>query len=106
MEYVLGSFNGCILIVIELIANEIEFSFRDLTSESVGTVDRRGMFGTADVSPHFQTVNNTIVFDTDESEERIQELKQLVQKRCPVYNLLKDAGIAIDLHWIPLREVK
>ena len=51
------------------------------------------MFGTADVSPHFQTVHNTIIFDTEESKERISELKILVQKRCPVYNLLKDAGV-------------
>jgi len=69
-----------------MIAKEIGFSFDDLKSESIGTVDRRGMFGIADVSPHFQTGHNTIVFDTEESKDRILELKKLVQKRCPVYN--------------------
>lgn len=89
-----------------MIAKEIGFSFDNLKSDSIGTVYRRGMFGTADVSPHFQMVNNTIVFDTVENKERIQELKKLVQKRCPVYNLLKDADVEIDLHWIPMREAE
>ncbi|UVI29361.1 OsmC family protein [Paenibacillus spongiae] len=99
MEYMLGSFNGCLLIVIEMIAKEMGLAVRDLQAESTGTVDRRGMFGTADVSPHFQEVRNAVVFDTDESSERIEELKERVKKRCPAYNLFKDAGIAIELNW-------
>ncbi|TXL67452.1 OsmC family protein [Cerasibacillus terrae] len=106
MEFVLGSFNGCILIVIETIAKEIGFPFNDLKSESVGTVDRRGIQGTADVSPHFGSVTNTIWFDTTESEERIQALQELVKKRCPVYNLFRDTGIPIQLNWHKESEVE
>ncbi|MCQ6557098.1 OsmC family protein [Paenibacillus mendelii] len=99
MEYMLGSFNGCLLIVIEMIAKEMGIIIRDLQAESAGTVDRRGLFGTADVSPHFQEVHNTVLFDTDESLERIEQLKEQVKRRCPAYNLFKDAGIAIELSW-------
>src|SRR5690625_4457730 len=41
MEYVLGSFNGCVLVVIERIANEIDFTFTHLSAKSIGTVDSR-----------------------------------------------------------------
>lgn len=99
MEYILGSFNGCILIVIETIAKEMELDIRDLRAESTGLIDRRGMFGTADVSPHFQEVHNHVFFDTDESMERIEALKEQVKKRCPAYNLFRDTGIPIELNW-------
>lgn len=99
MDYILGSLNGCILIVIETIAREINFSFQGLKAESIGTIDRRGMMGIGDVSPHFQKVTNTVWFDTVESEERIEELKELLKKRCPAYNLFRDAGIDITLNW-------
>lgn len=99
MEYILGSFNGCVLIVIEIIAKEIGFQFDSLKAEAVGTIDRRGMKGIDGVSPHFQEVEHTIWFETDESEERLEELKERVQKRCPAYNLFADAGIPITLNW-------
>jgi uncharacterized OsmC-like protein len=99
MEYILGSFNGCILVVIETIAKEIDFQFSGLKAESVGTIDRRGMKGVDLISPHFQDVTNRIWFETDEEENRIEELKDQVKKRCPAYNLFKDAGIPILLNW-------
>lgn len=100
MDYVLGSFNGCVLIIIERVALELDFSFWNLKAHSVGIVDRRGVLGADGVSPHFQEVSNTIWFGTDESEERIEELKEIVAKRCPVYNLFKDAGVEIELNWV------
>lgn len=100
MEYVLSSFNGCVLIIIERVADDIGFSFQSLKANTIGTVDRRGLLGIEGVSPHFQKVNNTILFETKENEERIQELKKRVQKICPVYNLFLDAGIEIELDWI------
>ncbi|GGM42039.1 OsmC family protein [Paraliobacillus quinghaiensis] len=99
MEYILGSFNGCILIVIEMIAKEMKFSFNGFTAETTGEIDRRGFLGTAPVSPHFQHVINTVRFDTDESIETINLVKKQVEKRCPAYNLFKDAGIEIELNW-------
>lgn len=100
MDYVLGSFNGCVLIIIERVAQELDFSLWDLKAHSVGTVDRRGVLGADGVSPHFQQVKNTIWFGTDESDERIEELKKIVAKRCPVYNLFKDAAVEIELNWV------
>lgn len=99
MEYILGSFNGCVLIVIEMVAKEINFSFKNLTAESVGIIDRRGLKGIDNVNPQFQEVVNTIWFDTEENEDRLEELKEIVARRCPAYNLFKDSGMLISLNW-------
>ncbi|MFD1707965.1 OsmC family protein [Siminovitchia sediminis] len=99
LEYVLGSFNGCLLVVIELVANECSFQYEDIEIFSTATVDRRGLMGTADVSPYYQTVENEIIFYSKESEERLEELMEIVTERCPVYNLLKNAGVEIQLNW-------
>ncbi|GAB3806086.1 OsmC family protein [Virgibacillus kimchii] len=99
MEYILGSFNGCILIVIEMIAEEIGFSFDNISAETEGILDRRGIAGTADVSPHYHQVKNVVFFETEESTESIAKLKSLVKQRCPAYNLFRDTGIEIKLDW-------
>jgi len=100
MEYVLGSFNGCVLVVIERIAAEIEFTFTHLSAKSIGTVDPRGTQAVNDISPHFKSVTNTIWFETNESDARINELKELVTNRCPALNLFLDADIDVSLNWI------
>jgi len=60
MEYVLGALNGCLNVVIELVAKERGFELHDLRISSSGLVDQRGLFGTADVSPQFQSVEVNI----------------------------------------------
>lgn len=99
LEYVMGAFNGCLLVVIEIVAREQQFHYEDIVLSSYGTVDRRRLFGTADVSPHFQEVVNDIEFISSESPERLQQLQAEVTRRCPMYNLYVDAGIQVQLNW-------
>ncbi|MFD1780116.1 OsmC family protein [Fredinandcohnia salidurans] len=99
LEYVLGSFNGCLLVVIDLVAKELDFQYQDIHINSFAIVDRRGLFGTADVSPYYQTVVNEIKFETTQTTEKLEAVKELVIKRCPLYNLLKNAGVEINLNW-------
>src|SRR5690625_2545754 len=100
MEYVLGSFNGCVLVVIERIANEIDFTFTHLSPKSIGTVDSRGTQAVNYISPHFKSVTNTIWFETMESETRINELKVQVMNCCHSFNLSFDPGVDLALNWI------
>lgn len=104
MEYVLASFNGCISVVIELVAKEMTFDLSALEFATNGEIDQRGLFGTADVSPHFQSIAATIAFASAEPPERTELLKIQVLRRCPAYNLLKDAGIPITIDWIQRNE--
>ncbi|MGE7667891.1 OsmC family protein [Ureibacillus composti] len=99
IEYVLGGLTGCTSVMIGLIAKEKNFSFQGVEFKNNGTIDTRGMKGVEGVSPHFQTVNFEAIFTTDESDSRIEELKEEVEKRCPVFNLIKDAGVTIESNW-------
>jgi uncharacterized OsmC-like protein len=99
MEYVVGALNGCLGVVIELVAKERGIALRGLQVTSAGLVDQRGLFGTADVSPHFQSVEVQVTLDTDAPPPALAALQRDVVKRCPVYNLIRDSGARIAIDW-------
>lgn len=99
MEYVAGALNGCLGIVIELVAKERGISLGEIKVNSAGLVDQRGLFGTADVTPHFQSIGVDICLTTSASPQAISELKTDVLRRCPVYNLIKDSGAKVTVEW-------
>jgi uncharacterized OsmC-like protein len=85
--------------VVELVAKEQGVRIDDMEISSAGIVDQRGLFGTAEVSPHFQSIEIEINLDTDANEARLAELRDAVLKRCPVYNLVRDSGAAVTVNW-------
>jgi len=99
MEYVLGALNGCLGVVIELVAKEQGIALRDLHISSSGLVDQRGLFGTADVSPQFQSVDVAVTGIADAPVKQLADLQHVVLKRCPVYNLIRDSKARIDVSW-------
>ncbi|MEK9673879.1 MAG: OsmC family protein [Rhodospirillaceae bacterium] len=99
MEYVTGALGGCFNVTIEMVAGEQNFRLDDIAVKCVGVVDHRGLFGTADVSPHFQSVAVDIDISSPEPEARRAALETVCLARCPVYNLIKDSGAAIAVNW-------
>lgn len=99
MEVVIASFNGCLTIVIELIAGEFGLHLDSIEMETEATVDQRGIFGTAAVSPHFKRVVNHTRVGTTADQQSLEEVRRLAMLRCPAYNLIKDAGVPVELHW-------
>lgn len=77
-----------------------KFILQGISFDNTGILDLRGLLGVEGVSPHFQKVRFTVTVDTGESEDRIEELKNEVEKRCPVYNLLKDSGVELNSKWV------
>lgn len=100
MDYVVGSFLGCLAVVLELVANERGVRIRSLDLEAIGTLDRRGFAGIADVSPHFQALTGTVDVDADTDAETFRALIDDVQRRCPAFNLFRDAGVTPAITWI------
>lgn len=100
MEYVAGALGGCFNVTIEMVARDQEFALKDLDIYCEGVVDHRGLFGTADVNPHFQSAKVEIYLATDEPDDRRPAFENETLKRCPVYNLIKDAGAPIEVSWI------
>lgn len=99
MEYVIAALNGCLAVVIETIAGELGLQIDGMDIESDATMDPRGFLGTADVSPHFTQVTNRIRFSASGNQEFLAALQEQVVRRCPAYNLIKDAGVPVVLQW-------
>lgn len=99
MEYVTAALIGCIGITLSVVSREKEFKFSNVTMEMEGQLDLRGFMGMPGVCRHFCDLHGTVVLETEESEERINEVKELVENRCPVSNLLTDAGVAANIIW-------
>ena len=38
--------------------------------------------------------------DTEESEDRLRSVVEETEARCPVYNLLRDAGVNMEVAWV------
>jgi hypothetical protein len=52
------------------------------------------------VRPHFRTVRLEARVFTSESEERLRQVVEETEARCPVFNLISDAGVKIETLWI------
>lgn len=99
LEYLTAALNGCKSVMIPLVAKEMNFEFQSLSFDTNATVDLRGLLGVEGVSSHFQTLTFQVFIETSESDERLLALQQKVASRCPVYNLLKDAGVDMQSLW-------
>jgi len=100
VEFVLAGLSSCTSVMIAIIAKEQNFSYEAAEFKNSGALDLRGLMGVDGVSAHFQSVDFDVILKTDETEARILELKESVEKRCPVMNLLVDAGVPVTSNWI------
>lgn len=99
LEYLLGAVSACTSIIINYAAKEQNFRYDGVRFSAEGTLDPRGFKGVEGVTTYFQTVNINVILETEESNENILALKETVEKRCPIYNLLKDAGVDVTTDW-------
>ncbi|CAM3211652.1 OsmC family protein [Filibacter tadaridae] len=99
LEYFLGALSACTTIMVAYVAKELSFTYKGLEYDTEGILDPRGFKGVEGVQTYFQTVQLNVVVETDETEAAIEQLKEIVEKRCPLYNLLKDAGVEVNSNW-------
>ena len=96
----IGALCGCEAVTFNRTASEYEFSYEGITFEAEYTIDIRGRLGVEGVRPHFQTIRVEAVVTTTESEERLAEVVEETERRCPVFNLVTDAGVKTEMRWI------
>lgn len=80
VEYVLAGLSGCTSVMISIIAKELNFSYEAVEFKNAGALDVQGLMGVDGVSPHFQSVDFDIVIKTNETDARLQHLKESVEK--------------------------
>lgn len=99
LQSVLGALCGCEAVTFRRTATEFAFEYDRIDFEAACTIDIRGRSGDRSVRPHFQTVRLSAQVITPESQDRLLELVEEVEARCPVLNLMRDAGVSLDIRW-------
>lgn len=99
LQSVLGALCGCEAVTFRRTATEFEFPYERIDFEAACTIDIRGRSGDRSVRPHFQTVKLLARVYSPSSQAKLDELVEEVEARCPVMNLMKDAGVRLDVRW-------
>ncbi len=100
LQTVLGALCGCEAVTFRRTATELGFAYERIEFEAAFTIDIRGRMGKRDVRAHFQTVRVQATVTTDESEERLAAVVAETEARCPVFNLINDAGVTTEMVWV------
>ncbi|HVC40757.1 MAG TPA: OsmC family protein [Candidatus Saccharimonadales bacterium] len=100
LETVVGALCGCTVVTFARAASELGFAYAGIDFDAEFTLDRRGLLGEADVRPHFQTVEVEARVRTAETPGRLQAVVEVTERRCPVRNLLVDAGVSLTIKWV------
>lgn len=100
LETVVGALCGCSAVTFARAAGELEFVYDGIDFAAAFTLDRRGLLGEAEVRPHFQTVSVDVTVASGESTGRLAEVVAVTERRCPVRNLLVDAGVELSMRWV------
>jgi len=81
------------------LAQKIRFEYEDLECEAEGDLNRQGRMGLAEVPVHYSAVRLTIRIKTDESDKKLERLKDLVARYCPVDSLIRAAVPDYTVTW-------
>lgn len=100
LQAIVGALCGCESVTFNRTAAEFDFAYEGIEFEAAFTIDIRGRMGVDTVRPHFQTVRMQAIVSTRESEERLREVVEETERRCPVFNLIQDAGVRTEMMWI------
>ena len=100
LQSVLGALCGCESVTFNRTAAEMGFAYEGIDFEGEFTIDIRGRLGVRGVTQHFQTIRVQATVYTTESEERLREVVDETEARCPVYNLISDAGVKLEMLWV------
>lgn len=100
LQAVLGALCGCESVTFNRTAKEFDFDYEGIEFEAAFTIDIRGRMGKREVRPHFQTIRVQATVTTPESEERLREVVEETEKRCPIFNLITDAGVKTEMTWV------
>ncbi|MED1204142.1 OsmC family protein [Heyndrickxia acidicola] len=96
----LGALAGCENIIANMVAKDINFDLQGIEFDIRGELDTRGLMGEPNVRPYFEKVTVHAKVKTTEAEERIKELQEKTDLRCPVFTTLKAAGVEMVPNWV------
>ena len=99
LETMLASFLACLNVISHLIAEEMGIEIDDLSMSLDATFDTDGIRNTTPTSLPFPEVALTMNITTSASDAEIAQLREDLEKRCPVTVILTQAGTKINATW-------
>ena len=103
LETLLVSLVSCQNAMIHGVAKAMRYDYRAVDFECSGQMDIRGAEGVRGVVPYFDVVYLRIAVHSKETPARLERLRKNVELRCPVMNLLRDAGVTVTADWVLAR---
>lgn len=100
VETVLGGLCGCDAAITHQVAHLLKFEYGDVDYTCDAEIDIRGPQGVKGVRPYFEKVTVRKTIRTNEPADRVEKLMKNVEQRCPVSNLIRDAGVDLHIEWI------
>ena len=96
----LGALCGCESVTFSRTAAEHGLAYSGIDFEAEFKIDIRGRLGNRDVRAHFHTVRVVAHVETDAPETELRTVVEEAERRCPVFNLLTDAGVRLQMRWV------
>lgn len=91
VEYLLAGYAGCLNVVINLVAKELDIKLYDIKINIDGNIDATKLLGLSEEGrAGFQSLNVNIDFATNSPQEDIDVLFNKVKERCPVSDNLSN----------------
>ena len=85
VEYILAGYAGCLNVVVNLIAKEMNIAIQHLEINIAGNINPEKLFGVSDKErAGFRSLNIQLDIKSDASKEMLQKLLNQVKERCPV----------------------
>jgi len=95
VEMLLAALGGCQEIVYRAYAAVMGLKIERIEVHAKGYLDLRGLLNLEDVPSGFSQVSFTTKIISDEPEEKIRELAEMVEKHCPVMDsLMREIPVA------------
>ena len=92
VEVALASLGSCHEITYRMCADELDIPLDGIAVKLIGNIDFQGFFGvTEDVRPGFGDIRVEVALNSTASNDELERLKQMVEARCPVLDLFRNA---------------
>jgi putative redox protein len=99
LELLLASLCACTNVTASRMAEKMRFEYGGLEMDAEGELDTRGRRGLADVPVHYRAVRLRVTITTDEPENRVRRLAELVARYCPVDTLMRPVVPDFEVRW-------
>jgi putative redox protein len=99
LELLLASLCACTNVTTSRMAEKLRFHYSGLEMHAEGELDTRGRRGLADVPVHYRAVRLRVTIASDETDQRVERLAELVARYCPVDTLMRPVVPDFDVTW-------